>query len=148
MSLRPAAARLSMPTTLGTFEAGTDDVIAFPSGLPGFEDCKRFVLLSAGAASPFYCLREADGLRASFLSIDPRVVLADYRTTLNAEDVTRLQADDRAPLLWLSLLTVDPAGRVFANLRAPVVINPARMIGAQVLPHDALYSLRHPVAVG
>jgi len=32
------------------------------------------------------------------------------------------------------------------NLRAPVVINPARMVGCQVMPHDSLYPLRHPLA--
>ena len=33
-------------------------------------------------------------------------------------------------------------GSAFANLRAPVVINPAQMVGYQVVPQDSLYPLR------
>jgi flagellar assembly factor FliW len=147
MSAGAPAARLAIPDALENVVGGVDASIAFPAGLPGFEDCRRFVLLSSDDGSPFYCLREAEEGRPSFLTVDPRVVLPGYRTLLNAEDESRLQAADAAPLLWLSLLTVDPAGRVFANLRAPVVINPSRMLGAQVLPHDSIYSLRHPLVM-
>ena len=54
--------------------------------------------------------------------------------------------DDAAPLLWLALVTVDAGQGPSVNLRAPVVINPARMVGCQVMPHDSLYPLRHPLA--
>ena len=36
-----------------------------------------------------------------------------------------------------------PTARSSANLRAPIVINPQRMIGRQVLPDDGLYPIRH-----
>jgi flagellar assembly factor FliW len=145
MSAAASAARLVIPAALDTVVGGAEATIAFPAGLPGFEDCRRFVLLSSDDASPFHCLRGSDAGWPSFITVDPRVVLPGYRTILNPEDADRLHAAADAPLLWLSLLTVDPAGRVFANLRAPVVINPTRMLGAQVLPHDSLYSLRHPL---
>ena len=34
-------------------------------------------------------------------------------------------------------------GVLYANLRAPIVINPQRMIGRQVLPDEGLYPIRH-----
>jgi flagellar assembly factor FliW len=33
------------------------------------------------------------------------------------------------------------------NLRAPIVVNPARMLGFQVMPHNSLYPLRQPLAL-
>jgi hypothetical protein len=32
-------------------------------------------------------------------------------------------------------------------LRAPIVINPRLMIGFQVMPHDCLYTIRHPLSI-
>ena len=50
-------------------------------------------------------------------------------------------------MLWLALLTITEQGSAFANLRAPVVINPETMTGVQVIPQDTVYPLRHPVAL-
>ena len=70
-----------------------------------------------------------------------------YRTRLNQSDLARLGAADETALLWLAIVTVGDEG-MFANLRAPVVINPARMLGFQLVPSDSLYPLRHPLFVG
>ena len=51
----------------------------------------------------------------------------------------------KTPLLWLSLVSVEPNGAVSVNLRAPIVINPKTMMEQQVLPHDCLYPLRHVI---
>jgi len=45
--------------------------------------------------------------------------------------------------VWLALVTVEVDGTVVANLRAPLVINPDRMLGRQVLPNDSAYPIRH-----
>ena len=39
-------------------------------------------------------------------------------------------------------------GTVSVNLRAPVVVNPARMVGQQVIPHNTTYPLRHVLVQG
>jgi flagellar assembly factor FliW len=41
-------------------------------------------------------------------------------------------------------VTADAEGAT-VNLRAPIVINPSRMTGFQVMPHNSLYPLRHPL---
>jgi flagellar assembly factor FliW len=38
---------------------------------------------------------------------------------------------------------VEPDGTIAVNLRAPIVINPTRMVGQQVIPHNSVYPLRH-----
>ncbi len=43
---------LRLYTHFGAFNLKADDVIAFPSGLPGFEADRRFVLLSAPTFEP------------------------------------------------------------------------------------------------
>jgi flagellar assembly factor FliW len=122
-----------------------DGVIAFPDGLPGFEACRRFVLIASPELEPLRQLRAVSGPDASFIGIDPKRVLPGYRCELNEFDLDRLGATADSVLLWLALIAIDADGTATANLRAPVVINPDTMIGYQVLPHRCLYALRHVI---
>jgi flagellar assembly factor FliW len=140
--------RFHLTTRFGDFEADSRNLLSFPTGLPGFELCRHFVLLSSMDAAPLQCLMSVDGPPATFLALDPRLVVPDYRCVLAASDHERLGAGDNEPLLWLVLLTINERGAAFANLRAPVVINPAGMVGYQVVSQDSLYPLRHAVALG
>jgi flagellar assembly factor FliW len=143
-SRRPSTALVDM--ALGEFSVRPDDLVSFPSGLPGFEQCRSFVLVSGGDLAPFSCLQAVGDLEASFLVIDPRRVLADYRCTLGHADRARLGAGESSVLLWLSVVSFGPGDQMWVNLRAPIVINPDKMLGYQVLPHNSLYPLRHPLA--
>ncbi len=127
-----------------TGPASRTDVITFAKGLPGFETCRGFVL-GATDNSALHCLKSVDGPEASFLAVDPRRVLPSYRCQLTESDRLQLGAaeGDDDGLLWLALLMAEPNGEVTVNLRAPVVINPAGMVGQQVIPFQSIYPLRH-----
>ena len=139
--------RIRLRTQFGDFTADASSLVFFPIGLAGFEGCRRFAVLSSAVAAPLQCLHAVDGTAASFLALDPRLVLPAYRCEPNATDMARLRAATPERLLWLSLLCIDGHGHAFANLRAPIVINPDLMVGYQLMPHDTLYPLRHPVTV-
>ena len=134
-------------TPFGTFAVDDQSVIDFAEGLPGFEQTRRFVLLSSPELAPLHLLHHVEGPAASFLAVDPRVVLPSYRAVLAAADRARLGAVDDESLLWLALVTMDAGSGPSVNLRAPIVVNPARMLGFQVMPHNSLYPLRHPLAL-
>ena len=138
--------RLRLVTKFGEFTADSAQLLSFPLGLPGFEACRRFALLSSDTGAPLQCLHAVAGPDASFLTLDPRLVLEGYRCVVGPADRERLQVASGDDLLWLTLLTIDQSGQAYANLRAPVVINPRTMTGFQVMPHDSLYPLRHPVS--
>lgn len=141
----PDAGRLRVQTRFGEFESDPRNVVHFPAGLPGFEQCHGFVVLSSMDMAPVQCLHAIDGPPASFLVVDPRMVLPEYRTILAAPDRERLGVSSDETLLWLAIVTVQDDGRASANLRAPIVINPSRMVGFQVMPYDSLYPVRHPL---
>ncbi len=136
---------LQIRSRFGTFEIAAADCVTFPLGVPGFEQTRRFAVVTGEAFAPFQCLHAVDD-PVSFLVVDPRLVLPDYRCALSPTDLSRLATTEPAELLWLAIVTFDDRGRVFANLRAPIVINPERMLGYQVMPHNSLYPLRHPLA--
>jgi flagellar assembly factor FliW len=124
------------------------DAVRFPNGLPGFEACRSFVLMASEVLGPLQCLKAIEGPAASFLVIDPRRVLPDYRCDLSDADRHRLGVIDDSTLLWLVLVTIELDGTITANLRAPVVINPASMVGQQVVPYHCVYPIRHVIVEG
>jgi flagellar assembly factor FliW len=131
-----------------TTPLASPDTIRFPQGLPGFEKCRGFVLMASEALGPLQCLKATEGPSASFLVIDPRRVLADYRCELSEIDRARLGAGEDDTLLWLALVTIELDGAIAVNLRAPIVINPAAMVGHQVVPYHCVYPIRYVVAEG
>ena len=142
-SLQPAAGPDASIHDAGAAE-GPNEIVLFPQGLPGFESCRSFVLFSA-EAGPLQWLSSVEGAPASFLTIDPKLVMPTFRYALSKTDLARLDATGATGLLWLAIVLIEPDGTLTANLRAPIVINPASMVGQQVLPQDCLYPLRHVV---
>jgi len=140
----------TVPTTTSTERPAIEPAglapahaIRFTRGLPGFEACRSFVLMTAAGDSTLQYLKSVEGPPAAFLAIDPRRVDPAYSCELTDADRLALGASGEAPLLWLALVTVEQDGTAVVNLRAPIVINPARMVGQQVIPHQSVYPLRH-----
>jgi flagellar assembly factor FliW len=130
-------------TRFGAFDVPHPQIVTFPEGIPGFESCRRFVLILADELSPLSCLQALDAPYPSFLAADPATVSAEYRPQLSPADRIVLGSDDGQPL-WLVILTLG-LHQVTANLRAPVAINPVTMTGRQVLLDDPDYSVCFPV---
>jgi len=116
----------------------TPDVVHFSEGLPGFEACRRYVVMTGPSFEPF-CSLQGQGTDApAFVAIDPRRIAPDFPCHLEPSDRARLHltaedSPESAPLLWLALVTVGDSGAT-VNLRAPVVINPQTMRGVQLMP--------------
>jgi flagellar assembly factor FliW len=138
-------ATIRLNTPFGDFEAGGDSIVTFPDGLPGFEQCRRFVVLRQAGTTPLVCLHAVDGPAAAFLAIDPRSITSGYRCVLSDSDRLRLGAGPGTTLLWLSIVTIVQDDELYVNLRAPVVINPERLVGIQTVPQRTAYPLRQRI---
>ncbi|MBP7779421.1 MAG: flagellar assembly protein FliW [Acidobacteria bacterium] len=137
-----AAVPADVETRFGTFAVAPADVVHFAHGLPGFERCHRFVVVTAPELAPFTCLHGLDTTGPSFLTLDPRQVVSGYHVPLGAGELARLDARSDEPLLWLAIVHVDDLA-ITANLRAPLVINPRRMLGLQVMNADTAFATDH-----
>ena len=144
---RPPSRPAAVTTSFGTFEIEDDALIEFPEGLPGFERCTRYVLISSDEIAPLRCIQAVDPPRPSFLVLDPSAVIPGYRQPLGRADLARLGGGDDADLLWFAIVTVGGA-KASINLRAPLVINYRRMVGCQLLPLRSRYRVDHPLALG
>lgn len=119
-------------------------VVEFAAGIPGFETCHRFVVITSPDLAPLSCLQSLDPPEASFLLVDPRLLDPSYDVSLREFERVRLGAAVGEPLLWLAIVTVAD-GKATANLRAPIVINPARMQGCQFIRDDDRYPVHFPL---
>jgi flagellar assembly factor FliW len=123
-----------------------DDVITFPSGIPGFEKQKRFVVVPMPQCEPFSWLACIDGTALRFAIINPLVFIPDYSPKLSKEQMTELKIDDIHNLLLYAIVTIggNPVDST-ANLAGPVIINKSAKLGKQVLIDDDRYTTQDPI---
>lgn len=136
---------LEIDTATGRVVVPPSDVIRMAQPMPGFETCRRYVLIAAPELAPFTCLHGVDAPQPVFVTIDPHLVDPDYRVTLGPAERRRLGVQDDEPLLWLAPVRIDESGAT-VNLRAPIVVHPAKMVALQILGADSTYSTAQPLA--
>lgn len=136
----------TIETRFGAFEVSERDIVTFPRGIPGFERCQRFVLLSHETFAPLRCLYAVDGPEATFLAVDPRSIVPGYGCTLRPDERAQVNAEPDTPLVWLVFLAFSGGDIPTVNLRAPIVINPVSMLGVQLVVDDERYAARHELA--
>ena len=119
-------------------------VVDFPAGIPGFETCRRFLLIASADLSPLGCLKAVDSPEASFLVIDPALLYRGYDLTLGDFERARIGAIGDEALLWLAIVTIT-GNSATANLCAPIVINPRRMLGCQFIRDTQKYPLEFSI---
>jgi len=134
---------------LETLELPEDARLSFPAGLPGFEDYTAFALIEDEYYAPFGWLQALDDPYISFLVVPPHAVAPDYTLELDEDECESLRLDEGvAPRLYCIVTVPQDVHDLTANLKAPVVINPARRRGKQVIRTDERYSMRQPVLQG
>jgi len=117
----------------GNIEIDPAGIIHFPGGVPGFEDCRRFVLLQRPEEAPVAWLQGVDDPDLAFAVVEPRHFLAEYHPPLSPADLEplKLAVGEEALILIILVLAPEPE-RITANLQAPVIINRKEKLGAQV----------------
>jgi len=131
-----------------SYDASAD--LVFPCGIPGFENQRRFVLLTPEAMAPLVLLQSKDNAALAFLAISVSILDPAYQSGIAAEDLRMLGFEESQPrtgegAMFLAILSPGAGGALTANLLAPVVINVLTRTAVQAVRHDRLYSHRYPV---
>jgi flagellar assembly factor FliW len=133
----------------GTISFDEPAVIAFPNGLPGFAQCRRFLPLEDPSRKPLIFLQNLEDPHLCFLTLPIAVVDPAYRLKMNAEDraviglETQPELDGRSEC-W-AIVAVGEDHIPSANLLAPLVINRVNGLAVQAVRDDSIYSCRHPL---
>jgi flagellar assembly factor FliW len=122
-------------------------LLGLTESLPGFPGHRDYVLVTADGDGRLFWLQSMapDGPR--FLAVDPGRYFPDYAPALPRAVCADLELDDPTEARLYCLVTVPPDGpaAATANLRAPLVVNPANWRAAQVVLLDGGHPIRRPL---
>ncbi|MBN1307993.1 MAG: flagellar assembly protein FliW [Chitinispirillaceae bacterium] len=123
-----------------------DDVLTFPSGIPGFEKSRQFVVVSIPEYTPFEWLVCIDGSRLRFAIINPLLFAPDYSPALTREQLEDLEIRKPDDILLYTIVTIreNPLEST-ANLVGPLIINRKQRLGRQVIIDDDRYGTQEPL---
>ena len=115
----------------GKLEVAEDKVIQFPSGVLGFPQIKRYVLLDY-EETPAKWLQAIDDPDVAFIVMEPTLLVRDY--TISLDGITRqaLQLETEEDLAVLTIVRVEK-GKLLANLKGPLLFNSRLKIGLQAV---------------
>ena len=138
------APRILESRRFGRLEVFPDQVLTFSEGLLGFEELHEFCVVAPEALQPLSFLVSCDDPGVAFPVLPARMCLAEYAPSISPHAREAVEAQPGQPLEILAICAVaQDTLTLHANLRGPVLINPARRLGFQVVLHDSPYSLRH-----
>ncbi len=132
---------------LGTVEINEQDILTFATGLPGFPDAQKFVLLPLDADLPLVVLQSVEQQELGFVLAYPFAFKRDYEFDIDEEDKTDLQIEKEDEIVPYTILTLKETFQESTmNLLAPVIINKVKKLGKQIVLQDSTnYPLRYPI---
>lgn len=133
-------------TRFGTLEVPDSSILTFPTGILGFPDWTRYVILDHDTDAPFKWLHCIEESSLAFVILDPALFHADYRIEIPAEALAEIKGTAADALTLAVILTIpsDDPGRITANLRGPLLMNPGTRLCKQMVLSDE-YPTRYPV---
>jgi flagellar assembly factor FliW len=132
----------------GSIEVDPHAIIHFETGLAGFPDCSRFVVMDHDRDTPLKWLQSVDRPEIAFVIVEPDQVLPSYSVDVPEPVMKKIgwthevRPQDVAVFLILNC----EEGQLTANLRAPVVVNVQNRRAFQLILDSPEIPLRHPLA--
>lgn len=128
----------------GEIEVAEDSVFFFPAGLYGFRDERRFLVLDMGG--PFQYLQSVEDGDVGFVLADPTKCFSDYQPEIGPTDLAEIELADLAEAVVMVIAVVPEDFRdTTVNLQAPVVFNPHKRLGRQVVLGAPGYGFRRRI---
>ena len=121
----------------GRIDIDAGDVLRFPSGLPGLEDCREWALLADSSNDALGWLQSTTRPDVAVSVVSPRRFIPDYQVRIPRSELTPLAiADIRQAQV---VVVVGTNGTTLTlNLKAPIVINLEARTGRQVVASGEL----------
>ncbi len=133
-------------TRFGIMSVPAEKVLAFPSGVLGFPEWTRYVMLDHDTDAPFKWLHCVEEASLAFVVVDPAVFHQNYQIEISAEARLEVEGSETDELSLVVILTIpsDDPSAVTANLRGPLLMNPRTRLCKQLVLADD-YPSRYPV---
>lgn len=132
-------------TRLGELEVDENDIIYFEEGLPGFENLKKFIILTLKETYPIMWLVSLEDELVSFPIIEPKLVKIDYEVKIPQElgEKLGIKSEDEAAVFSIMTIPHDNPEDATINLKAPIIVSKTSNRGIQYILDN--YDLKHSI---
>lgn len=123
-------------TRFGVLHVETEDLIEFPRGLLGLEECHQWVLLADAQNDAVGWLQSADQPSVALAIVSPRRFVPGYQIRVARRDLAPLSLDQASDANVLVVVGSNQRSLTL-NLKAPLVLNLPKRRGCQVVVKDS-----------
>jgi flagellar assembly factor FliW len=112
-----------------------DQVVEFTRPVLGFEEYRHYALYPAPGAPPFYWLQCIQERGLAFPVVRAEELSVTYRADAEVLRCLRAQRPEEVTY-WVIVALPEDGGAAHVNLRAPVIVNRATRLAAQVIMRE------------
>lgn len=133
---------------LGEMEIDRNKIIHFTSGLPGFPEENKFVILDIPRNDLLQILQSVQTPSLAFFVTNPHHFYQNYEFTLDEHIIEHLHIENKNEIVILAIMTIqDPFHLSTINLQAPLIINSRNKRAKQyILPPDT-YEMKAKISL-
>jgi flagellar assembly factor FliW len=132
-------------TRFGLIQVLESDLIWIPDGLVGFRSFTQYVHFPDPVVTGLSWLQCVTTPELAFGLIAPPLAISDYRLELRPGDRAALELDEQRSALVYVILNRGEGGGLTVNLQGPLVFNPVRRLGRQLVLTSSRYAVRYPL---
>lgn len=119
-------------TRFGRISIESDDVIEFPAGLFGLEDCRQWILLADAGSDCVGWMQSTTRPEIAFAVVSPRRFLPDYQVRIASHELAPLGLERLSDAKVLVIVGKNADGMTI-NLKAPLIISLPAKLGRQIV---------------
>lgn len=130
----------------GPLEVASEDVLTFPAGMIGLEECREWVLLADAQNEALGWLQSLARPEIAFAVVSPRRFLPHYQLRVYRSELAPLSLSHARDAQVLAVVGKHE-DRLTLNLKAPIVVNLESRLGRQVIANgepSTRYELSSP----
>jgi flagellar assembly factor FliW len=130
----------------GEIEIAEEKILCFEGGLPGFDNCSRFTIISSEETDPFLWLQSLDEPDVALAVINPFRLFPDYTPAVNEMDLEKIgsPADEDVLALTVAVIPVKYE-KMTTNLVSPILINLKTNQARQIIMENSTYQVKQPI---
>jgi len=132
-----------LTTRFGVIQACESDVILIPEGLLGFRSFTHYIHLPYPVVHGLTWLQSLTAPELAFGLVAPPLAVGDYRVEIRSGDRAALELEDERSALIYVILNRGDGGGLTVNLQGPLVFNPIRRLGRQLVLTSSRYPVRY-----
>jgi flagellar assembly factor FliW len=132
-------------TRFGLIQASESELYRIPEGLIGFRSQIDYLHLPDPVVTGLSWLQSVTTPDLAFALVAPPLALSDYRIEIRPGDRVALELSDEREALVYVILNRGPGGGLTVNLQGPLVFNPVRRLGRQLVLTSSRFPVRYPL---